>query len=129
MKTGKISFVGLFLSLFFGVVIFTILFLVCNITAQPFFEIKLLFAIINICIVIVLGTGAGALASKITVPMFTTVSMVTAVYTIIQFVILGTSFYSDSINYYVVSQLILLFVYFLVSLPIAKAGYNLANKN
>lgn len=129
MKQGKISFIGLFLSIFFGLIVFTILFVVCNILAQPYFELKLIFTLINICIVVFLATCGGILCSKITVPMFTAISISTVIYTIIQFLSLIIVFSLDRINFYLISQMVLLFVYFAITLPLAKTGYNIAQKN
>lgn len=126
MKTKGFSIIGLILSLFFSTIVVITLTLVFEILSQPIFEVKLIFSIINLVIIVVLSSFGGMLASKLTVPMFTATWLLTIMYTIIQFVVLGCCYYKTVFSYYLVAELITLFMYLLIALPIIKTGYNMA---
>ena len=132
MKSKSFSFIGLILSCIFAGIACVLCFSVFDILSQPFFELKLLFAFVNIIIVMVLSCFSGALSNKLTMPMFIVIAVTTGIYTIIQFagfVLFSLFFLSEQISWYVLFQLVLHLIYFAIVLPIGKAGYNLSNKS
>ena len=60
--------------------------------------------------------------------MYLALAIATSVYSVLQFVSLAFAFSLDTINFYLVFELILLFVYFLVAIPLVKAGITLVQK-
>ncbi|MEE0264879.1 MAG: hypothetical protein UD936_04545 [Acutalibacteraceae bacterium] len=129
MKQGKVSLTGLFLSSFLGAIIFIILFAIFDITAQPSYELKLTFVIINVLAIVFNSTFSKLLINSITIPMYIAVTSATSIYSILQFVSLGLSFSDSNINFYLIFQLIILFIYFLVTIPLIKTGNNIVQKN
>ena len=129
MKQGKVSLTGLFLSLFLGTIIFTILIAIFNIFSQPAYIVKLTFVILNVLLIVFISTFSKLLINKISLPMYLALAIVTSVYSVLQFVSLAFAFSLDTINFYLVFELILLFVYFLVSIPLIKAGITVVQKS
>ena len=132
MKTSKFSFIGLILSVIFASGLFTLVFGVFDVMAQPYSELKLHFIGINVLIIMFLSMFSGLLCSKITLPMFSAIAIITLVYTILQvvaFVMFNLYFIADQINMYVLFQIALHFIYFAIVLPLGKAGYYIAHKN
>jgi len=128
MSKLKVSIIGLILSLFFSGIVLVALFVLWNLQEQPYYELKMVFAAINLLIIILFSGFSGALCNAITTPMFAGISVVSAIYTILQFTALGINFTKDTPKGFLLFQLILLFVYLAIVLPIGKMGYSLAHK-
>ena len=128
MKQSKVSLTGLFLSVFLGAIIFTILIAIFNIFSQPAYLVKLTFVALNVLILVVISTFSKLIINKISLPMYLALTIATTVYSILQFASLAFAFTLSAINFYLVFQLIILFVYFLVSIPLIKAGTTLIQK-
>ncbi len=129
MKQGKVSLTGLFLSLFLSAIIVTILFAIFNIFLQPLYLIKLTFVILNILLIVVVSTFSKLLINKISIPMYIAVVIATIIYSALQFISLAIAFSVSVIDFYLVFQLIILFIYFLVVIPLIKAGNTIIQKN
>ncbi len=128
MKQGKISLTGLFLSAFLGAIIFTILIAIFNIFSQPAYLVKLTFVILNILLIVFISTFSKLIINKISIPMYIAIAITTTIYSILQFTSLALAFTLSTINFYLVFQLVILFVYFLVTIPLIKAGSTLVQK-
>lgn len=128
MSKSKISVIGIILSLFFSGIVLVALFVLWDLHDQPYYALKTMFAGINLVIIVAFAGFSKFLCKALTTPMFAAISVTSGLYTVIQFIVLGINFSNDSAKGFVLFQLILLFVYLLIVLPIGKMGYTLAHK-
>lgn len=127
MKKSLGLIAGLFLSVFFVGIMLFVLLEVLHITDQPAGDRILIFSCINFAIVIgVFGCGK-LLAQKLGVGMYAPLCLVTVLYTIVQFSHMGFNFKADTTAGYTLFHLILLFVYFAVTIPLCVVGINSKN--
>lgn len=123
----RFSFIGCFLSLFFLAVSLSFYQFVFHALTGPTLPLKLTFLLLNFLILIALASFWPLLAQRITVPMLSAVSVVTALYTVGQ-AILTVVVLPDS-GLFLSLELLLLLLYFAVTLPLIKVGLTLARKN
>ena len=128
MSKSKISIIGIILSLFFSGIILVALFVLWDLYDQPYYALKTIFVGINLAIIVIFAGFSKFLCKAITTPMFAAISVTSGLYTVIQFIALGINYANDSAKGFVLFQLILLFAYLLIVLPIGKMGYALAHK-
>lgn len=129
MKKNNISWIGLALSLFLSFIILYSLFFLWNVTLYPFLLPKLFFVAINTIIIILFCSFGLSLYKIFTVPIYAAIILSTVIYTALQF--LGFVFISNSIftiTGFIFYQMVTLFIYLIVILPIAKMGYRINNK-
>lgn len=132
MKSSGFSIIGFILSLFVGAISMTMTFAVFDIVKQPYFETKLIFVILNTLVVMGLMMFSSGICRKITVPMFAAVCIVTALYTIAQFVLFAltcTVMFTMPAAHFALFQLLIHLVYFAIVLPLCAVGYKGAKKN
>lgn len=130
MANNKVSFGGIaafFLTLFFsGIVIFT-LFTQLNIREYDTCAAVITFTIINLIILILVVSCGIPISRIIGGASYAVIGTVTVFYSIIQFIHMGISYKKELTNGYILFQLILLFLYLLIIVPIAIMGTK--NKN
>ena len=128
MKNTLSTIASLILSLFFSCIVFFVLFDVLHILDLNIALPAMVFTIINLLSVIdFIGFGK-SLSNAIGIGMYTPICLATIAYTAIHFTLLGFLYNNDSSTTFVLFNLILLFVYFLVIIPLGVTGYN-SNKN
>lgn len=121
-KSSLANVLVLFLLLFFSGIVLFVLFAVLNIGTYDVFPAVLTFSIINLIILLIIGAGGSSIAKITGIASFISICVVTAIYTLLQFIHLGFSYHSISITYYVLYHLIVLFLYLLIIIPIALMG-------
>lgn len=117
---GKL--LSLFLLLFFFVIVLFVLFAMLSVNDYKVFPAVLTFFIINFILLLVVIGGAREIVGKIGAASYVPVCVVTVIYTLLQFLYLGSNYQSEAINGYILYHLILLFVYFIVIIPIVLMG-------
>lgn len=117
---GKL--LSLFLLLFFFVIVLFVLFAMLSVNDYKVFPAVLTFFIINFILLLVVIGGAREIVGKIGAASYVPVCVVTVIYTLLQFLYLGSNYQSEAINDYILYHLILLFVYFIVIIPIVLMG-------
>lgn len=116
--------VSLFLSVFFIVIALFVLLLVLKVSDYEVGMAALTFTIVNLLVFSgVIGLGK-LLVARIGVGSYAPIAMTTVLYTILQFGHLGICYQSDNVTRYVLFHLILLFIYFMIVLPIGVVGMN-----
>jgi hypothetical protein len=123
---GKI-FSILMLLFFFAIILF-MFFAIFRINEYTVFPAVMTFALINFVILLVIIGGGSEIANKVGTASYISICVVTAIYTLLQFIFMGFRYQSDSVNSYVFFQLILLFIYFLIFIPTMLMGANNNNK-
>jgi hypothetical protein len=121
-KTSLGKLLSLFLLLFFFVIVLFVLFSVLNINDFKVFPAVLTFSIINFIILLVVIGGGSELIEKIGVASYISICFVTVIFTLLQFVYLGFGYQSEAIISYILYHLIILFVYFVIIIPIVLMG-------
>lgn len=128
-NTALGSLVAVFLSLFFsGIVLFAIL-VFFHISRYEAFLSVLVFASINLLIIVFVAGFSTAIAQNTGVASFASICTVTGLYTLFQFVYLIFNFRTESSSGYILYQLITLFIYFLIVLSVGIMGSNLNKRN
>lgn len=118
----KFSIMGLFLSVFFSAICICSLFFLFDISSQPFFGVKLGFAIFNFAVIIALCSSCNQLIAAVSAPIFSGVATLAGIYTILQFVLFGIFFTLPVLNPFIILEMVLLFIFLAIALPLLKAG-------
>ena len=127
-KTSLGSIMSLFLSIFFSIIAIFTLFAILHIEDYDAFPAVLAFAIINLIVIIIITGYGKAISAQIGLPSYISLCTVTALYTLLQFVHLGLAYRIASTSGYVLYHLIVLFVYFLIIIPLAIMGSTIRNQ-
>ena len=131
MKPAKFSIIGFVISLFIVAIGLTAIFMVMDMFSQPFPVVKLIFIIVNMLLIMFYCSFGGLLIRKISLPMFAACSVVTFFYSCLQFAgvfVFPPVVWSIGMGGYILFQLILHLIYFVIILPLMKAGYNITKK-
>lgn len=121
--------IGCILSILFSAIILTVGFLKLNFLLLPFFAVKLTVCVLNLLLIVGVASFIPTLIKKLGVPAFTAFTIVTAIYTVMQFTGLMIFFLSESIESYVIYQLIGVFLYLFLALPICSLGIRSTKNN
>ena len=130
MNNNKLSFgsiAALLLSLFFSVIVIFALFAFLKIDEYEAYSSVLIFAIINLLVIILVVSCGLPISIKAGAASYAVICTVTAVYTILQFISLGLCYKTEAVTGYIMFHLILLFIYLLVIIPVSIMG--IKNKN
>lgn len=118
------SIMSLFLSIFFSIIVVFTLFAILHIDDYDAFPAVLTFTIINLIVIIIVSSFGKSIAAKVGAATFISVCTTTVLYSLIQFIHLGFAYKTASTSGYVLFNLIALFVYFLIIIPVAIMGAN-----
>lgn len=121
-KASLGNVLSLFLLLFFFVIVLFVLFAVMNINEYDVFPAVLFFSVINFLILMVVIIGGSSFVKKIGFASYTSICVVTVIFSLLQFVYLGFGYQSALIISYTLYQLIVLFIYLLIIIPIVVLG-------
>jgi len=114
-------FSGILALMFCGVAFFS-MFAVAQIQNYHAFAAVVTFASINMMIIFILAICGRALTHSIPFASCISIWTVTVIYTLFQFIHLGLNFNATTVNGYILYQLIVLFVYLLITIPAALIG-------
>lgn len=114
------------LVLFLAVIVFFALFSLADIQNYETYYAVLVFSSINLFVVFVLALVSSYLSRNIAFASLASIWATTIIYSLFQFIHLGFSYRVVPVNSYILYQLIVLFVYFLIVIPAALIG---ARKN
>lgn len=128
-KSSLGSIAALFLVLFLSLIILYMLFAVFGVNDYEVFPVVLLFLVINLLVILAITVGGSALANRIGTASYTSLCVVTAIYSLFQFIHLGFSYDSTSVALYTLYHLVILFIYFLIVIPISIMGMKNKNEN
>ena len=114
--------VAAFLAVFFIVIVMLILMSVIDADVHKAFAAVTTFSCINMAILAaVIGMGK-TVSDAIGVGSYASVCIATVLYTVGRFTFLGFNYTTEEVFRYVIIELIIMFVYFLIALPITAVG-------
>lgn len=119
----------LFLLLFFYAIVLFVLFAVLNINEYKAFPAVLLFSIVNFIILLVVIGGGSEICRAIGVASYISLCAVTVIFSLLQFIYLGFNYRSETITSYILFHLIILFMYFIIVIPMVLIGNKNNSKN
>lgn len=129
-ENNKLSFgsiASLFLAMFFSFIVIFVLFAFLRITDYSGYPAVIIFSFINLILIILVASCGIPIIHKAGGAIYAVICMVTAIYTLFEFVYLSFQFKTESITGYLFYQLVILFIYFLIVIPVGING--LKNKN
>lgn len=130
MKDNKMSFgsiAAFFLTMFFSFIVVFALFAHVRITDYNAFPAVIIFTFINLIAVILVTSCGIPIIHKAGAATYAVLCLTTAIFTLGQFVYMGFHYKTESVTCYILYQLVLLFIYFLIIIPVGIVGFK--NKN
>lgn len=121
------SIAALFLSLFFSIIVIFFMFTFLSVNEYDAFPAVITFACINLIIIILITSYGRLLVNKAGSATFSALCTITAIYSAFQFIHLVFRYHEASISGYILYHLIILFIYFLIAIPVGIMG--IKNKN
>lgn len=120
-KKGLAFFLTAFLIAFYTVIIFFLMLSILNIDDTDNFGTAIIFEIIGIALLVFFILG-GILSKSVSTGYFVSLIMVTLIYTIVLDIINMAMSKTMSHNYFVLANLIVLFIYCMISIPMYVMG-------
>ena len=124
---GRSSVIASILTLFFCAIMFYILLEIFFVTSKPGGAICIMFSVLNCAILFGLALCGNTIARITTAATLIQLWFVTAIYTVLQFgsVFIGVATWYGS--FYVLYQLVLMFIYLCIALPVLNISYKKNN--
>lgn len=122
MKKSVFSLIGFVISVFFDGIAILVLFGIFHLYLQPLLAVKTVFLSINLIAICVLLSFKSYLTGVLSLPYYMSVATMTALYTVMQFAVLGILFFSGSLMLYLTIQLIVLFINGVIITVLAQKG-------
>jgi len=131
MNNGKggLPIVSILLSVGFVGIIMFVLFGVLNLTERPGGAGRIIFACVNCAILLGMSAGSKEIVRLSTFATLVQMWSVTVFYTLFQFGALFLGINSWYGRYYILYQLIIVFLYLCVALPVFNISYRQNNNN
>jgi len=121
------SIAALFLSLFFSIIVIFFIFSYLKINEYEAFPAVITFASINLIVIILMTSYGKLIVNKAGAATFIALCTITTIYTVFQFVYLALQYQDASAVGYILFNLIILFIFFLIVIPVGMIGTK--NKN